>query len=251
MRLSICIEMFWTDLPFEERIPLVKKAGYGAFEFWNWSVKDLAKVRAAQVENGLAVAGMVCEPGFSLVRRTSEQEHVEGVIASAKAAHSLGCSTVISTTGNIVPDESSDITWRRVVRKLRAMAAAAADNDVTIVLEPLNPRVDHFGYWLTTMAQAMDIVAEVDSPNLKILYDIYHQQVTEGNIIANLRQYAPWIGHIHVAGAPGRGELVGGDLDYRAIFKAIDAVGYTGYVGLEFRPTRGDEAALAEVLALV
>jgi hydroxypyruvate isomerase len=251
MKLSICIEMFWTALPFEQRIPLVKQAGYRAFEFWNWSSKDLDKVRAAQQETGLAVAGMVSEPGFALVSNRSVEEHVQGVAASAKAAKSLGCSTLIVTTGNVAAGETSEMTRRRVVRKLRAMAAAAADHGVTLVLEPLNPFVDHAGYWLTTMAQAMDIVGEVDSPALKILYDIYHQQVTEGKIIANLRLYAPWIGHIHVAGAPGRGELVGGDLDYRSIFKAIDAVGYPGYVGLEFRSTRGEEAALAEALTLL
>ena len=118
------------------------------------------------------------------------------------------------------------MTRRTCVRKLQAMAAAAAEEQMTLVLEPLNPFVDHPGYWLTTMTQAADILEEVASPNLKILYDIYHQQMTEGKIIDNLRKYAAQIGHIHVAGAPGRTNLVGGDLDYRAVFGAIDAAGY-------------------------
>ena len=117
-------------------------------------------------------------------------------------------------------------------------------------MEPLNPFVDHPGYWLTTMAQAADILDEVASPNLKILYDIYHQQMTEGKIIDNLRRYAPQIGHIHVAGAPGRTNLVGGDLDYRSVFAAIDAAGYAGYVGLEFRPTGDPDQALREAMSL-
>ena len=132
--------------------------------------------------------------------------------------------------------ESYEMTRRRVLRKLKAMAAAAQQEGVMLCLEPLNVHDDHPGYWLTTMAQAADLVEEVDLPSLKILYDIYHQQITEGSILANLRKYAPRIGHIHVAGAPGRGNLVGGDLDYRTIFAAIDDVGYDGYVGLEFRP---------------
>jgi hydroxypyruvate isomerase len=251
MKLSICIEMFWTNLAFEQRILLTQKAGYSAFEFWNWSNKDLEKMRAAQEETGLACAGMVSEPGFGLVRRDYDAEHVDGVVASAKAARGFDCSTLIVTTGNVVAGESWEITRRRVVRKLRKMAEAAEGEGVTLVLEPLNPFVDHAGYWLTTMAQAADLIHEVDSPNLKILYDIYHQQVTEGKIIANLKLYAPWIGHIHTAGVPGRHELAGGDLDYRAIFAAIDAVGYTGYTGLEFRPTRGEGAALAEAMSLV
>jgi hydroxypyruvate isomerase len=101
------------------------------------------------------------------------------------------------------------------------------------------------------MAEASDIVEEVESPNLKILYDIYHQQLTEGKIIDNLRRYADRIGHIHVAATPGRTNLVGGDLDYRAIFAAIDTVGYGGYVGLEFRPTGDDAAALREAMGLL
>ena len=252
MKLSICIEMFWLETPFEQRISLAQQAGYEAFEFWNWSNKNMEQIQAAQSETGLAVAGLVCEPGFSLAfPQRSDDEHVKGVEASAKAAKALKCSTLIVTTGNVVAGETYEMTRRRVVRKLRRMAAVAADQGVTLVLEPLNPFIDHPGYWLTTMAQAMDIVAEVGSPNLKILYDIYHQQVTEGNIIANLRLYAPWIGHIHVAGVPGRSELVGGDLDYGAIFKAIDDVAYGGYVGLELRPTRGEEGALAEALSLL
>lgn len=252
MKLSICIEMFWLETPFEERISLAQQAGYSAFEFWNWSNKNLEQIRTAQSDTGLAVAGLVCEPGFSLTfPHLSDEEHVKGAEASAKAAKSLNCSTLIITTGNVVAGETYEMTRRRVVRKLRRISAVAADQGVTVVLEPLNPSVDHPGYWLTTMAQAMDIVAEVDSPHLRILYDIYHQQITEGNIIANLKLYAPQIGHIHVAGVPGRSELVGGDLDYRAIFRAIDEVDYDGYVGLEFRPQHDEEGALAEARSLL
>jgi hydroxypyruvate isomerase len=153
------------------------------------------------------------------------------------------------TAGNAVPGETYEMTRRRVLRKLKAMAAAAESAGVTLCLEPLNVHDDHPGYWLTTMAQAADLVDEVDSPGLKILYDIYHQQITEGSILANLRKHIGRIGHIHVAGAPGRGNLVGGDLDYRTIFAAIDAVGYRGYVGLEFRPTGAVADGAAEAVA--
>ena len=85
------------------------------------------------------------------------------------------------------------------------------------------------------MAQAADIVAEVDSPALTILYDIYHQQITEGNLISNLRTYLPLIGHIHTAGVPGRHELADNEIDYRVVFQAIDESDYAGCVGLEFR----------------
>jgi len=133
-----------------------------------------------------------------------------------------------------------------VVRHLRAIGQVAADRGLTLVVEPLNTLVNHHGYWLTRMAEAADIVQEVDSPAVKILMDIYHQQVQEGHIIDNLTAYCAHIGHVHVAGVPGRHELVGGELDYRSIFRALDATGYGGYVGLEYTPLLPEAESLAQ-----
>jgi hydroxypyruvate isomerase len=250
VRLSVCIEMYWPELPFAQRVERVAAASLRAYEFWNYSDKDLPALQAAARKHGVALAGCVCEPGFALTGPTPLAAHVAGVAQAAGVGRQLGTSTFIVTAGNVVAGESYEMTRRRVLRKLKAMAAAAQQEGITLCLEPLNVHDDHPGYWLTTMAQAADLVEEVDLPSLKILYDIYHQQITEGSILANLRKYAPHIGHIHVAGAPGRGNLVGGDLDYRTIFAAIDDAGYAGYVGLEFRPTGNTEAALAEAVEL-
>lgn len=250
VNLSVCIEMYWPGEPFDERIRRTAKLGFEAYEFWGWKNKDLAAMRAAQEESGIKLAAVALEPGFAVVNPDNEKEIVQGVADTADAIRPFGCSGIIVTTGNVIAGETYEITRRRVVRKLRKMAAVAADKGATIFLEPLNPHVDHKGYWLTTMAQAADIVEEVDSPALTILYDLYHQQISEGNLIANLRRYRHLIGHIHTAGVPGRHELVGSENDYGALFRAIDAVGYGGYVGLEFRPTIGEEAALTQSLDL-
>jgi len=251
VKLSVCIEMFWRDLSFGERVRHVHALGYGAFEFWGWRGKDLDAIRVAKDETGLDLAALSAEPSFSLVNREDESVLMDGIAESVRVARSLDCSRLIVTTGNVLADETYEITRRRVVRKLKRMAAIAADNGVTLVLEPLNPLVDHRGYWLTTLAQAVDIVQEVDSPGLRILDDLYHQQITEGNLIGNLRRYIGWIGHFHAAGVPGRHELVGGELDYGSLFRAIDATGYDGYVGLEFTPTTGEGPALEQALSLV
>lgn len=250
VRLSVCIEMYWPELSYAQRVERVAGAGLFAYEFWNYSDKDLPVIQAAARAGGVNLAGFVCEPGFALTGPTLLEVHTAGVARAAAVGRQLGTSTFIVTAGNVVAGESYEITRRRVLRKLKAMASAAQQEGVMLCLEPLNVHDDHPGYWLTTMAQAADLVEEVDLPSLKILYDIYHQQITEGSILANLRKYAPRIGHIHVAGAPGRGNLVGGDLDYRTIFAAIDDMGYDGYVGLEFRPTGDTEAALAEAVEL-
>ncbi len=245
-RLSVCIEMFWRDRPFAERIPLVAGQGYQAFEFWGWDNKDIPAIAAARSASGLAVAAICHVPGNSLIKRGAEAELVQGMVRTAEVAAALDCPTVIVTTGNTIDDERYETSRRRVVRHLRAIGQVAADRGLTLVVEPLNTLVNHHGYWLTRMAEAADIVQEVDSPAVKILMDIYHQQVQEGHIIDNLTAYCAHIGHVHVAGVPGRHELVGGELDYRSIFRALDATGYGGYVGLEYTPLLPEAESLAQ-----
>jgi hydroxypyruvate isomerase len=249
--LSVCIEAFWHDLPLEARIRRVKALGFSTFEFWGWRGRNLAEIRAAKEETGLTLAAICTDPGFNLVDRGDDGPIVTSMVESAATARSLGAKRLIATTGNVLADESHENTRRRVVRRLRKAAPALAEHGITLVLEPLNPIVDHKGYWLTRLPEAVDIVAEVDSPFVKVLDDLYHQQLTEGNLIANLTQFAPWIGHYHAAGVPGRHELVGGELDYRGIFKAIDDSGHAGYVGLEFWPAGDEDAALRQALSLV
>jgi hydroxypyruvate isomerase len=250
VQLSVCIEMFWRDRPHHERIIGAGELGYRACEFWGWKGKDLDGIRGALDETGLSLAALCLEPNFSLIRRGYEQELVAGMRETAGVAERLGCPTVITTTGNTLDDETYEMSRRRIVRHLKALAPICEDHGLTLVLEPLNTLADHHGYWLTRMAHAVDIVEEVESPSVKILMDLYHQQVQEGNLIANLTQYIPFIGHFHAAGVPGRHELVGGELDYRAIFQAIDATGYQRVVGLEYAPTLETEASLRQALEL-
>ncbi len=251
VKLSVCIEMFWRDLPFEERVARVAGLGYRAYEFWGWKNKDIPKIKAAAALHNLACAAISIEPGFSLLKRSFAAELVQGAKETARVARELGCRTVIATTGNTYDDESYEMTRRRVVRQAAEVVKVCEDNGLTLVIEPLNTLVDHHGYWLRTMAQAYDIVEEIGSPAAKILDDIYHQQINEGNIIPNIRAYIGRIGHFHTAGHPGRHELIGGELDYRVVFQAIDATGYQGYVGLEYSPTMDAGESLKQTLGLV
>jgi len=249
--LSVCIEMFWRDLPLHERMQRVKALGYKAFEFWGWKNKDLDSIRAAQKETGLALAAMCMEPNWALIERTNEKPALDGFIESAKVAHTLGCTRLICVPGIGPGDDTFEMARRRVVRKVKALAKVAESEGVTLLLEPLNPLVDHKGAWLTKMNEAADLVQETASPNVKILCDLYHQQITEGNLIANFTLYAALVGHVHAAGVPGRHELVGGELDYRALFASISQSGYSGYIGLEFSPVKEGDAGLKEALGLL
>jgi hydroxypyruvate isomerase len=250
-KLSVCVEMFWREEPYEERIARVADLGFPAFEFWGWKDKGISAIEKAIKEYDIPLVALSLEPAGSLIKRNAEAALLQGMEETASVARTLGCETVIVTVGNTYDDETYEISRRRVVRNLSALAPVAEAHGLTLVIEPLNTLVDHHGYWLTTMAQAVDIVGEVDSPAIKILMDLYHQQIMEGNIINNLRTYIEQIGHLHSAGVPGRHELVGGEQDYSVIFEAIDATTYDGYVGLEYRPILDTKTSLRQALELV
>ncbi len=243
-RFSVCIEMIFRDLPVVERIAAVANAGLPAFEFWTWRDKDLDAIEGAAQRSGLRVASLLGAPArrVSMADPTNRQTFVISVAESCAVAKRLRCPTVIMTTGDELGEVPREQQHDAVVRTLRASAPIAEDLGVTLVLEPLNVLVDHRGYYLVSYAEGFQIVEEVGSPNLKLLYDVYHQQISEGLLTQNLRGHASQIGHIHVADTPGRHEPGTGEINYAHIFGVIDELGYGGFVGLEYRPS-GDSAA--------
>jgi hydroxypyruvate isomerase len=121
------------------------------------------------------------------------------------------------------------------------------DTGITLVIEPLNELVDHVGYYLVRSKEAFEIIDEVDSLRVKVVYDIYHQQISEGQLIANIAANIGKIAHFHAAGNPGRHELNIGELHYPSILAAIGETDYDGYVGLEYWPVNDPLAGLREV----
>lgn len=250
MKLSVCIETFWEGQPMEERVRRMAKAGIPAIEFWGWADKDLNKLGAAVKETGLQVASFAAPLEGGLAAHKDVATVVRSFQGAVGAARALGCKALIVTSGGARKGEPAADTSRRVVAALKELAKVAGDAGITVLLEPLNILVDHPGEWLTGTAQAAALVREAGAANCRILYDIYHQQITEGNVIQTIEKHLPLIGHFHSAGVPGRNELAGGELDYGAVFGKIEALGYRGFVGLEFTPLKGEEAALAEARRL-
>ena len=143
------------------------------------------------------------------------------------------------------------------MKGLKILASRAEARGVTVCLEHLNTRDDthpmkgHPGYQGDDLDYCAEIVRRVGSPNVKLLFDVYHVQVMNGDVIRRLRQYRDLLGHVHVAGCPGRGELDDTqEIHYPAVMKALLDVDYTGYVGQEFIPTRDPGRGLAEAVAL-
>jgi len=245
-KLSVCIEMIFREVEFLDRIPKVKQAGFDAFEFWGTGNKDLAAVKRLKDQHGLTLTAVVTEYQQPLSEPANRPSFVEGFTKAAQVANDLDCKAVIVTVGNETA-APRPLQHDNIVAGLKAAAPIAEDRGVTLVLEPLNVLVDHKGYYLASSAEGFEMVREVASPKVKLLYDIYHQQVTEGNLIAAITGNIADIGHFHSADVPGRHEFGTGEINYANVLRAIDATGYAGYVGLEFGPTGASEEALARV----
>jgi hydroxypyruvate isomerase len=250
LRLSVCVEMIFRELPFLERLERVAAAGYPAFEFWRFADKDAPAIRRKMDELGLACATFAGTGGASLVDPAARSALRDALGQALAVARQIDCRTLIVTTGQALADVPRADQHASVVAGLRELARPCEDQGVTLVLEPLNVLVDHQGYYLDRSAEAFEILDEVGSPAVKLLFDVYHQQITEGNLTSTIVANLGRIGHLHVADVPGRHEPGTGEINYRNVFRSIAAAGYEGYVGLEYRPSADAAASLAAVRAL-
>jgi hydroxypyruvate isomerase len=250
VRLSVCIDMIMTDLPFLERMERVKRLGYPAFEFWEWKNKDVDAIIRKKNELGLEVATIMGSGWKPLFTDEARKTFVSDIQASVAAAKRLGSKTLIVTTGMEDKTMPRSEQHANYVAALKAAAPFAEQAGVTLVLEPLNTKVDHPGYYLQTAKEGFEILDEVGSPAVKMLFDIYHHQIMEGNVIQDITKNIAKIAHFHVADVPGRHEPGTGEINYASVFRAIAATGYQGFVGLEFKPSGSAEDALRNVLKL-
>jgi hydroxypyruvate isomerase len=260
MKSSVCIEMIFTEYPFLERIEKAAEAGFDAVEFWNWDNKDLPAIKAAVDRAGLAIASFQSNLGGTLIHPDHRERFVAGIKKSLGKAREMGAPCLFLLSDELGDDRSVRFQFpglneeekvQSVLDGLKMIAPLAEEAGVTLVLEPLNIHVDHPGYFLNRSSVGFDLVRAVDSPRIRLLYDIYHMQVMEGNIIHTLTSNLDVIGHVHVADVPGRHEPGTGELNYANIFKALRDAGYERYVGFEFEPTVASERATAASLALL
>ena len=232
--------------------------GVEAVEIFDIVGCDRDAVRAASEEHGVAVAASLTvgvaanggDSGESLTDPSLHEAAVADLERSLDLGSELGAESLIVTVGPEREQLPPGAEHRAIVNAFRDAAPAAEAADITLVLEPLNNPVDHPGYYLTSSYEAYEIVDAVDSPRVKALYDIYHQQITEGNVIDNVREHVEFIGHFHVADVPGRNEPGTGELNYANVFDAIAETGYDGYVGMEFTPSGDPDEAVERVVSL-
>ena len=248
MKFCVPLPCFFGRLPFETAIEKVAALGFEYVEIYDWKQLDLASAAKALKSTGVTLLSM-CTTEFCLTDPARRGLWLDGLRESCEAAAVLGVKKLITQVG---PDTGADRAeqHRSVAEGLAAGAEILERAGVTVMIEPLNIKVDHPGYYLTSSAEAFDIVREAGSPNVKVVFDIYHQQISEGNIIPNITENLGLIAHLHAAGHPGRHELQYGENDYKNIFAAVDKAGYTGACGLEYTPLLDPEESLAVAKAL-
>jgi 2-dehydrotetronate isomerase len=259
-RFSANLTFLFNEVLFLERFAEAAHAGFRAVEFafpHEVQLKDLvAEIEKHKLEVVLMNApagdwdkgdrGLACLDG-------REHDFAAGIVTALRYATALRCPRVHVLAGVLPPDVDPDERARRrrnYLRNLRYACEEAAANDVTIMIEPINPR-DIPGYFLNTQAEAHAIREEVGLPNIKVQMDLYHAQIVEGDLTSSIRHYLPHIGHFQIAGVPDRHEPDSGEVNYAHIFRLLDELKYNGYVGCEYRPERGTADGLAWMYKLI
>lgn len=248
MRLCVPIPCFFKKVDFCDAIRTVAELGFDAVETYRWRDLDLDRVRATLDETGVELLSM-CTTEFRLTDPSYRDAWVEGVKETCIAAERLGVKKLITQVGQDTgaPREEQHAS---IVAGLKAGAPILEKYGITMMIEPLNTLVNHPGYYLWSAIEGFEIVRDVASPSVKVIYDIYHQQVMEGNIIPNITNNLDVIAHLHGAGHPGRHEMQNGESNYRFIIDAVDAAGYSGAIGLEYSPLMDPIESLREAKRL-
>jgi hydroxypyruvate isomerase len=239
---SVCYPMMQPlPLPLEELFPRVAAMGYAAVEIWKPdasfpAVSDLAH------QHGLVLASISGHDSLQngLNNPAEHARIVDELGKSIDLAAANGVPGIICFSGNRRPGQSEEDAIDATAQGLSQIASYAERNKVNLNLELLNSKVDHAGYQCDNSAWGLAVVKAVNSPAVKLLYDIYHMQIMEGDLIATITANIEWIGHFHTAGVPGRRDLDDTqEINYRGVMQAISATSYDLYVGHEFRP-KGD-----------
>lgn len=252
MTLSGCIEMLFAEhAAFPARIHACHDARLGAVEFWRWRGKDIEAIARASRESGLPVAVFSVEPGGRLVDPATHAEFLQGLRETIPIAARLGTTRLIVLSGDTLPGVPAAAQRDAVITALRAAAPIAEAAGITLLLEPLNTVRDHIGYFLDRTADGLDIIDAVASPAVRLLYDIYHSAMMGEDPAVVLAGRGDRVGYVHAADTNGRHEPGSGTIDWAHVRATLAGLGYTGPIGLEFRPAADTNAALRQAIGLL
>jgi hydroxypyruvate isomerase len=239
------IEMWWWDKPFTDRIHAAADAGFTHIEFWPYENKDISAIAKVCKERGITVAQFTAwgfVPGLNNPK--NHTSFVEKIKESCEIAKQLNCKMMTVVGGNDQPGMTQEEMHQNIIDGLKLVKPIVEEAGIMLILEPMNIRVDHKGHCLYGSEDAVRICREVDSPMVKINWDLYHMQISEGDLCGRLRDGIDQVGYIQVADHPGRHEPGTGEIYYQRVYEELDALGYTGPIGLECSPANGEKVAV-------
>ena len=253
LKQSVCLPLFVPeDMSLDDACATAARIGYRAVEIWQRD-EGFERLVATAKQHGLAVSSMCghysLEDGLN--RRENHERIEKELIESIDLAAEVGIPGIICFSGNRNQGQSEHDGMVACAEGLRRAAPHAEKKGVNLNLELLNSKVDHPGYQCDRSAWGVSVCERVGSPRVKLLYDIYHMQIMEGDVIRTIRGMIQHTGHFHTAGNPGRHEMDDTqELNYRGICRAIVDSGYKLYVGHELAPLGDVVAALRDTFAI-
>lgn len=246
--LSVCADTVFLALPFVERVKRIAASGF-LVEFWNWSGRDIETLAG---DPNIRISAFTGYTKGSMLHPDGVGDFLAGVRESLSIAKHLRCRSLFLSPGEL--DSRGQVAhkiashpatrWITAYKTLCQIAELAEKDDVVYNLEHLNTKVDHPGFAFSRIEDVMRLLEEVGSPRIKLLLDVYHAQIEEGNLITTIRQCRGYIGHVHVADVPGRHEPGTGEINYQRVAHVFREIEYDGAIGLEAYPENDDMEAL-------
>jgi hydroxypyruvate isomerase len=234
--------MIWTvlhELPFEQRLEKVAEAGFRAVELVNetskWTENDFRRYNKKRAELGITFDA-TCALRYGVGDPSVREGFLADVREQLKIMEKIECSTLIAMSGNVLPGLSPEAQHASCVEGMKRAAELVEGKGVRLLLENIDLE-ENPHYYMWSVPAAFKIVEEVNHPQVKVLYDFFHAQISGGNLIANLQRHFDKVGLVHIADVPGRHEPGTGEINYLNIYKKLAELNYNRYVAMEFHPT--------------
>lgn len=249
MKFSINLDFVYDGKDYVQAIHEVKEIGFQDVEICFMEEKSLEKLKEVQRETGIGVHLMLSY-FVDLTDGDKEQEFIDRMKVKIEEAKALGCRRIIVAVGDDVPGISHEQQLKNIEKGCRDMLPMFEEADMIMLIEPINKKIDHPDTGLWSSKESFDMVRRIDSPHVKILYDIYHMEVMEGDCIRTIIENVDIIDHLHCAGNPGRHEPYIGEINYPEIIRMVKEAGFDGSVGIEYAPTVSPKEGLTKLYGM-
>jgi hydroxypyruvate isomerase len=250
--------MLWTlKGSIEEKLEIAARSGVQSVElvgeYSEWTDTDIARVKKLLASYRLGMDVLIATPNWpsrpvSMVDPAQRDNFLADVRKAIDYAHKLEVPQILLMSGNAIPGRTHEEQYASLLEGSKRAGDLMAPANLTAIVEPLNSLVNHKGFFLTTCVEGAKLVRETGNPHVRLLFDIYHEQVQEGNVIATLTEAADIVSVFHVADSPGRHDPGTGEINYNNVYKAIQKTGYSGYVAMEYLPLGDPIGSLTKAL---